>query len=78
VLVHGPIHASWLNQIESYFSIVQRNALTPNDFSSVADVEEVCCGSRPSPSPSSENTRAHLDELVKKIDAASTVLRPAA
>ena len=31
--VHGPIHASWLNQIEIYFSIVQRKALTPNDFS---------------------------------------------
>ena len=25
VLVHGPVHASWLNQIEIYFSIVQRN-----------------------------------------------------
>ncbi len=32
VPVHGPVHASWLNQIELYFSIVQRKALTPNDF----------------------------------------------
>jgi hypothetical protein len=24
-----PIHASWLNQIELYFSIVQRKVLTP-------------------------------------------------
>lgn len=39
VLVHGPVHASWLNQIEIYFSIVQRKALTPNDFRSLADVE---------------------------------------
>jgi hypothetical protein len=39
VLVHGPIHASWLNQIEIYFSIVQRKALTPNDFESLAAVE---------------------------------------
>lgn len=30
VPVHGPIHASWLNQIEIYFSIVQRKVLTPN------------------------------------------------
>ena len=30
VLVHTPVHASWLNQIEIYFSIVQRNFLTPN------------------------------------------------
>jgi hypothetical protein len=34
-LVHLPIHASWLNQIELYFSIVQRKALTPNDFDSL-------------------------------------------
>jgi len=32
VSVHGPVHASWLNQIEIYFSIVQRKVLTPNDF----------------------------------------------
>ena len=32
VLVHLPVHASWLNQIEIYFSVVQRKALTPNDF----------------------------------------------
>lgn len=31
-LIHLPIHASWLNQIELFFSIVQRKALTPNDF----------------------------------------------
>lgn len=35
VPVHGPVHASWLNQIEIYFSIVQRKALTPNDFDSL-------------------------------------------
>jgi hypothetical protein len=33
--IHLPIHASWLNQIELYFSIVQRKALTPNDFGSL-------------------------------------------
>jgi len=32
VLVHLPVHASWLNQIEIYFSVVQRKVLTPNDF----------------------------------------------
>ena len=37
-LVHTPCHASWLNQIEIYFSIVQRKVLTPNDFDSPADV----------------------------------------
>ena len=34
------MHASWLNQIEIYFSIVQRKVLTPNDFTSWAAVEE--------------------------------------
>jgi hypothetical protein len=32
ILVHTPIHASWLNQVEIYFSIIQRKVLTPNDF----------------------------------------------
>jgi hypothetical protein len=31
-LIHLPTHASWLNQIEIYFSVVQRKILTPNDF----------------------------------------------
>ena len=31
-MVHTPKHASWLNQAEIYFSIVQRKVLTPNDF----------------------------------------------
>ena len=34
ILVHLPVHASWLNQIEIYFSILQRKALTPADFAS--------------------------------------------
>lgn len=38
--VHGPIHASWLNQIEIYFSIIQRKVLTPNDFPSLESVAE--------------------------------------
>jgi hypothetical protein len=39
-LIHLPIHASWLNQIELYFSIVQRKALTPNDFESLDALSE--------------------------------------
>ena len=40
VPVHTPIHASWLNQIEIYFCTVPRKVLTPNDFVSLAEVEE--------------------------------------
>lgn len=29
ILVHTPVHASWLNQVEIYFGIVQRKVLTP-------------------------------------------------
>ena len=38
VLVHLPVHASWLNQVEIYFSVVQRKVLTPNDFASLDEV----------------------------------------
>jgi hypothetical protein len=38
-LVHLPGHASWLNQIELYFSVVHRKVVTPNDFTHLAKVE---------------------------------------
>jgi transposase len=40
VMVHTPVHASWLNQVEIYFSIIQRKVLTPNDFTSLDQVED--------------------------------------
>ena len=40
VLVHLPFHASWLNQIEIVFSVIQRKVLTPNDFPSLQAVVE--------------------------------------
>jgi len=39
-LIHLPVHASWLNQIEVYFSVIQRKVLTPNDFLDLAEVEQ--------------------------------------
>jgi hypothetical protein len=39
VLVHTPVHASWLNQVEVYFSLIQRKVLTPNDFADLQEVE---------------------------------------
>jgi hypothetical protein len=36
--VHLPIHASWLNQIEIFFSIVQRKVIKPQNF---ADLKEL-------------------------------------
>jgi transposase len=40
ILVHLPIHASWLNQIEIYFSILQRKVLNPNDLDSLFALED--------------------------------------
>jgi hypothetical protein len=40
IVVHLPTHASWLNQVEIYCSIIQRKGLTPNDFPNLAAVEE--------------------------------------
>ncbi len=40
VLVHAPVHASWLNQIEIYSSIIQRKVLTPNNFSDLRQLAE--------------------------------------
>lgn len=40
VLIHTPIHASWLNQVEIYLSIVKRKALTPRDFVDLVDAED--------------------------------------
>jgi len=40
VLVHLPIHASWLNQVEIYFSIVQRKVLNPNEFNDLGELED--------------------------------------
>jgi transposase len=37
-LVHLPVHASWLNQVEIFFSIVQRKLIKPGDF---ADLDEL-------------------------------------
>ncbi len=39
-LVHLPVHASWLNQVEIYFSILQRKAINPNDFADLDELSE--------------------------------------
>jgi transposase len=40
VMVHTPVHASWLNQVEIFFSIVQRKVVTPNDFTDLDQVQD--------------------------------------
>ena len=83
VPVHGPVHTSWLNQIEIYFSILQRKALTPNDFSSLADVEDRLMGFERYYESIAEpfdwrSTKDDLDALMRKLERAADALRPAA
>jgi hypothetical protein len=40
IVVHTPVHASWLNQAEIYFSIAQRKVLQPNSFADLAALEQ--------------------------------------
>ena len=81
ILIHTPVHASWLNQVEIYFSIVQRKVLTPNDFSSLADLEQRLlafqCHYERTASPFKWTfTRSDLHALLAKI--AAKRLAPAA
>src|ERR1700689_5931288 len=39
-MIHLPVHASWLNQVEVYFSVIQRKLLTPDDFGDLDDLAE--------------------------------------
>jgi hypothetical protein len=39
-LIHLPVHASWLDQCEIYFSIVQRKVVTPNDFTDLDQIRD--------------------------------------
>jgi transposase len=72
-LVHLPIHASWLNQVEIYFSIVQRKVLTPNDFTDLAEVEHRLLGFQRRYEQTAvpfdwRFTRADLAKLLRRLD----------
>jgi len=72
ILVHTPVHASWLNQVEIYFSIIQRKVLTPNDFADLAEVEErlrlyeLLANQHPHPF-AWQFTRAKLEALLQRL-----------
>jgi len=44
IQVHTPVHASWLNQVEIYFSVVQRKVLTPADSPDLTALEDRLIG----------------------------------
>jgi hypothetical protein len=39
IQIHTPVHASWLNQVEAFFGILQQKILTPNDFADLQSLK---------------------------------------
>ena len=72
-LVHLPIHASWLNQIEIFFSVVQHKVHTPNDFTDLIEVERRLLAFQRRYQQSAvpfdwRFTRADLGQLLRRLD----------
>jgi transposase len=40
IMIHTPVHASWLNQVEIFFSVIQKKVVSPNDFPSLDQLSE--------------------------------------
>jgi len=73
VPVHTPVHASWLNQVKIYFSILQRKVLTPGDFPSLKELESRILGFQKYYEAAAKPfkwkfTRKDLDRLLARID----------
>ena len=77
-LVHLPVHASWLNQVEIYFSVIQRKVLTPNDFASLQEVAQRLLAfqdlyERTAKPFEWKFTRADLQELLSRLTQKPTL-----
>ena len=73
ILVHTPVHASWVNQAEIYFSVTQRKVLAPNDFPDLDTLEQqlLAFGRRYEQIAQPfewKFTRADLDRLAQRLD----------
>ena len=76
-LVHLPVHASWLDQIEIYFSILQRKVLTPNDLTDLDALTERVLAFQDRYNATATPfdwtfTRTDLDRLLERITAHDT------
>jgi transposase len=73
VLVHTPVHASWVNQIEVFFSIVQRKVVSPNDFTDLDQVRDRLRGFEDRYNATAQPfqwkfTTSDLDDLLARLD----------
>jgi hypothetical protein len=79
-LVQLPVHASWLNQVEICFSVVQRKVLTPNDFTDLAEVEARLVAferrSKPAQRPSNGSSRGPTSPSSSNDSATSPTTKP--
>jgi transposase len=71
-LVHLPIHASWLNQVEIFFSIVQRKVIKPGDFAGLPALTERLLAFQDRYNATAEPfdwhfTRRSLDRLLQRL-----------
>jgi len=74
VLIHLPVHASWLNQVEIVFSVIQRKVITPADFkdSDALAARLLAFQERYNATAAPFDwkfTRAKLNDLCKRINA---------
>ncbi|MFG2844505.1 IS630 family transposase [Kitasatospora sp. NPDC048296] len=72
-LVHTPVHASWVNQIEIFFSIVQRKVVSPNDFTDLDQVRDRLRGFEDRYNATAQPfqwkfTTSDLDDLLARLD----------
>ncbi len=73
IMVHTPRHASWLNQIEIYFSVVQRKVVAPDDFTHLDQLRQRLADFQQRYNATARPlgwkvTSADLDELLHRID----------
>jgi hypothetical protein len=73
-LVHLPVHASWLNQIEVVFSVIQRKVVKPADFADLDALAQRLVEFEPRYNRAATPfdwtfTRADLADLLRRIGA---------
>lgn len=74
VLVHLPVHASWLNQVEVVFSIIQRKVIKPADFETAGALAARLLAFQSRYNTTARPfdwrfTRAKLNKMCRRLDA---------
>ena len=82
-LVHLPVHASWLNQVEIYFSVVGRKVVKPADFTDLDQLEARLLAFQDHHNEQAKPfgwryTRGNLNDLIRRLDKRQDQSRPIA